>query len=90
MSTFEFKVKLGDLVELNAAGKNRLWLSAARNSIGFVIGLYEPLNNGGYWKCGGVIVRWANLAKPTYSWDPTLEEQKIPANCIKKVRKKKA
>ena len=88
MSTFKFKLKLGDLVELNASGKNRLWLATARNSIGFVVGLYEPLNSWD-WKRGAVIVRWANLAKPAYAWEPTLENKKIPVNCIKKVRRKK-
>ena len=88
LSDFKFKVKVGDLVELNASGKNRGWLYRAHKSIGFVVALHEPINRWD-WKSGGVVVRWCNLAPKYLPWEEDFTNRKIPANCIKKVRRKK-
>jgi hypothetical protein len=88
LSDFKFKVKLGDLVELNAAGKNREWLYRAKDAVGVVIGLYEPTSAYDY-KDGSVIVRWANMTPKRVYWELDFTNRKIPVNCIKKVRRKK-
>ena len=82
------RIKVGDLVELNAAGKKRLWLSQAVDAVGILMSVKE--NQGQYdWRCGGASVAWMSLKPKLYWWDRELDEKIIPINCLKKVRKSK-
>ena len=82
-------LKVGDLVELNAAGKNRQWLQQAVDKIGVVLEVREPEPYANDWKCQSVSVQWSNLAPKRYYWSMSLNNKILPANCLKKIRRSK-
>ena len=93
------KFKIGDLVELNASGKKRVWLHQAVGAVGILTSIPKVISGfnmfGGRWeeevpwKHGAVTVRWSNLGQKVHYWDEDLDDKAIPVNCLKKVRKKK-
>lgn len=83
------RLEVGDLVELNAAGKMRGWLDRAKDAIGIVIKLHEPKSPYDI-KSGTAEVHWTGLPPlPMWNRYNRLETRVIPQNCLKKVRKRK-
>jgi hypothetical protein len=79
------RLKLGDLVELNYAGKGTQWLYQARGKIGVLTEMCDRQ----LYKEGAAYISWIDVPPPEYWGYLNLNKVAIPLYCLKKVRRKK-
>jgi|DEB0MinimDraft_6_1074348.scaffolds.fasta_scaffold57215_2 hypothetical protein len=78
------QLKIGDVVELNYAGRRAKWLYQARDKCGVVVKLVSsPLS---FYKKGSAYVSWVGVGAPEYWGYHDLNKTDIPLYCLKRAK----